>query len=234
MRKQEKARAIELRREGRSVKEIESILGIGRSSISAWVQGIELTESQRQRLSARGIAMDVIERRRKTRSVNETVQRTKILETGFRDIEQLKNIDVLALGLGLYWGEGSKTNRNSIELSNTDPRIIQMYILFLKKYFNFPISKMRGHIGVHSHLSIGEAEKYWSDISGIPISQFHKTSIQKSRAGNGERDKLPYGTFSVAVYDTTARIRLEGLIQGIYKRLFPVETTLHDLTKLRI
>lgn len=234
MRKFEKIEARKLRRRGKSVKEIESILGIRRSSISVWVRDIELTARQKQRLSTRGLALDVMERRRKTRWANETKARTVFLEHGLKEVTELPRIDILTLGLGLYWGEGSKTNRGSVELSNTDPRIIQVYVLFLNKCLGFPIKKMHGHVGLHSHLSIKRAEKYWASISGIPLSQFQKTSIQKSRAGNGERDSLPFGTFSVGVYDTAARIRLEGWIQGIYKRLFPAQYDLHDVTKLRI
>lgn len=234
MRKLEKIEARKLRRQGKSIKEIENILGIRRSSISVWVRDIELTEKQKQRLSMRGLALEVMERRRKTRWSNETKMRTIFLEQGLKEISELPRVDILTLGLGLYWGEGSKTSRGSVELSNTDPRIIQVYVLFLNKCFGFPIKKMHGHVGLHSHLSIKKAEKYWSDISGIPLSQFQKTSFQKSRAGNDERDRLPFGTFSVGVYDTAARIRLEGWIQGVYERLFPTQYSLHGMTKLRI
>ena len=201
-----------------------------------WVRDIELTEKQKQRLSTRGISLDVMERRRKTRWANGLKTRSAYLEQGVQDMEQLRDIDImmLGLGLGLYWGEGSKTSRGSIELSNTDPRVIQIHVLFLVKCLNISVSKMRCHVGLHSHLSIQKAEKYWSGISGIPLSQFQKTSIQKSRAGKGERDRLPFGTFTVGVYDTAARIRLEGRIQGIYKKLFPTQYDLHKVTKLRI
>lgn len=234
MRKLEKVKARKLRRQGRSIKEIESILGIRRSSISLWVRDIELTTQQKSRLSARGLAFEVMERRRQTRWANETKIRTTFLEQGLNDILKLSDIDIMMLGLGLYWGEGSKTSRGSIELSNTDPRIIQIHVLFLRKCLGFSVSKIHGHVGLHSHLSIKKAEKYWADISGIPLSQFQKTSIQKSRAGNGERDRLPFGTFSVGVYDTAARVRLEGWIQGVYKKLFPKNADLHTMTKLRI
>ena len=44
----EKART--LRRNGRSVKEIEKKLGVARSSVSVWVRDIKLTEEQKSRL----------------------------------------------------------------------------------------------------------------------------------------------------------------------------------------
>lgn len=234
MRKKEKEVARRLRSEGKSIKEIERLIGVRRSSISTWVRDVPLTEEQKKRLAARTLSLDVLERRRQTRLSNGYKARYPFLQMGVSDIEALKTIDLFMLGLGLYWGEGSKTARGTIELSNTDPRIIQIYILFLTNICGFPKNRLRAHVGVHSHIASNEAEKYWSRISGIPVSQFYKTSMQKSRAGNGERDVLPYGTFSVSVHNTEMRIRLEGWIQGTYRRLFPKNTDLHHITKLTI
>lgn len=234
MRKTEKIKARALREQGFSIKEIERKLGVRRSSVSVWVRDIELTKLQRKRLSLRGLAVDVMERRRQTRQKHENARRMRFLQAGHADIFSREELDIFMLGVGLFWGEGSKTNRGTIELSNTDPRIIQIFVKFLTAVCGLSRSKLRGHVGIHSHLSIESAEKYWSGVSGIPRSQFSKTSFQKSRAGKGERDPLPYGTFSVAVHVTEARIRLEGWIQGIHMRLFPHETQLHNLTKLRI
>src|SRR3989344_2076172 len=216
MRRLEKIEARRLRKQGKSIKEIEKLIGVRRSSISVWVRDISLTAAQKKRLAGQGHSLEVTERRRQSRLSNGTRLRTRFLQEGFRDIEAMKGIDLLMLGIGLYWGEGSKTNRGSIELSNTDPRIIQIYVLFLTSVFKFPMSKIHAHVGLHSHLSI------------------EKASMQRSRSGRGERDQLPFGTFTVGVYNTAARVRLEGWIQGVYKRLFPAHDALHDLTKLRI
>ena len=234
MRRLEKIEARKLREQGKSIKEIEKLIGIRRSSISVWVRDISLTAVQKRRLAGRGHSLEVTERRRQSRLSNETRLRTQFLHEGFRDIETVKEIDLLMLGIGLYWGEGSKTNRGSIELSNTDPRVIRIHVLFLTSVFKFPMSKIHAHVGLHSHLSIKKAERYWSKVSGIPLRQFQKTSMQRSKGGKGERDRLPFGTFTVGVYDTAARIRLEGWTQAVYKRLFPTHYASHDLTKLRI
>ena len=234
MRKLEKIEARKLRKQGKSIKEIEKRIGMRRSSISVWVRDISLTAAQKKPLAGRGHSLEVIEKRRQSRLSNETRLRTRFLYEGFRDIETMKEIDLLMLGIGLYWGEGSKTNRGSIELSNTDPRIIQIHVLFLSSVFKFPMSKIHAHVGLHSHLSIERAERYWSKISGIPLRQFQKTSLRRSKRGKGEHDRLPFGTFTVGVYDTAARIRLEGWIQALYKRLFPAQYALHEVTKLRI
>lgn len=166
--------------------------------------------------------------------MNESTIRNVFLHEGLAHMDGQKSIDLMMMGLGIYLGEGSKTDRGKIALSNTDPRIIQIFVKFLTDVCGYPVSRIHAHVGIHSHLSIKAAEEYWSAISGIPLRQFTKTSIQKSRAGKGERDRLPFGTFEVSVYDTPGRIRLEGWIQGAYKKLFPKKKEFHTLTKLRI
>ena len=47
MRKKEKAEARRLRYEGRSIKEIERLMRVNRSSISVWVRDVPLTEEQK-------------------------------------------------------------------------------------------------------------------------------------------------------------------------------------------
>src|SRR3989344_9534870 len=37
------------------------------------------------------------------------------------------------LGIGLYWGEGTKSNKNTVRLGNTDPKLIKKFIEFLIK-----------------------------------------------------------------------------------------------------
>ena len=234
MRKKEKEAARRLRTEGKSIKEIERLIRVRRSSVSVWVRDIQLTDEQKKRLASRNLSLEVLERRRQTRLANGYKARYPFLVQGIADINALEKIDLFMLGLGLYWGEGSKTVRGTIELSNTDPRIIQIFVLFLTKICGFQKSRLHAHVSVHSHIAHRPAEEYWSRISGIPTSQFYRTSVQKSRAGNGERDPLPCGTFSVSVHDTMMRIRLEGWIQGVYIRLFPKNKELHEVTKLRI
>ena len=61
-------------------------------------------------------------------------------------IKEPKTLDqakLLGLGLGLYWGEGNKKNRNSIRLGNTDPRLIKMFLRFMLEIFGIKKEKLR-------------------------------------------------------------------------------------------
>src|SRR3989344_7621364 len=42
---------------------------------------------------------------------------------------------LFGLCLGLYWGEGTKRNKISVRLGNTDPRLIKKFVEFLTKIY---------------------------------------------------------------------------------------------------
>ena len=47
---------------------------------------------------------------------------------------------LFGLGIGLYWGEGTKSNKHSVRLGNTDPYMILKFIEFLDVIYG--INKM--------------------------------------------------------------------------------------------
>jgi transposase len=51
-----KLQAIDLRRKGKSIKEIATSLGVSKGSVSVWCQDIKLTQTQSKRLKQRQIA----------------------------------------------------------------------------------------------------------------------------------------------------------------------------------
>src|SRR3989344_9085899 len=52
-----------------------------------------------------------------------------------------KEIFLLGMGLGIYWGEGNKVTANSVRVANTDPYMIKSFITFLKKICGVENSK---------------------------------------------------------------------------------------------
>src|SRR3989344_7232329 len=67
-----------------------------------------------------------------------------------KDPKTLDEAKLLGLGLGLYWGEGNKKNRNSIRLGNTDPRMIRMFLKFMVDIFGISKKKLRFGLQVFS------------------------------------------------------------------------------------
>ena len=217
MKLEKKKIAKELRRQGLSLNEIRRRLKIAKSSVSVWVRNVELTKEQKKKLSEKGIKKEVIERRRKTRLKNEGTKRQVVIDRARNEINRLSGKELKLIGAALYWAEGSKTQRGTVQFSNSDPRLIQLMMRFFKKVCKVPSARFRGHIYIHTHLNAEKAKKYWHQISGIPLNQFYKTSKQQNKTSKGKKDSLPYGTFSIEISITELFLKIKGWIEGLSK-----------------
>ncbi len=221
MKKNERDEARRLRQKGHSIYEIMDKLGCAKSSVSIWVRDIQLTTKQKKRLSKKGQSLRAIEARRVNRLRNEKAQRNLHYIQAQQSVKALSKSELTYLALGLYWGEGSKTSRGSVSFCNADPQTIQVMKRFYMDVCDVPASKFHVRVAIHPHLDVLRAEKYWEKISGVPRTQFQKTTMQQSRASKGKKDTLPYGTCTLDVYDTKLFLKIMGQLSGAYRHLVP-------------
>ena len=103
------------------------------------------------------------------------------------------------LGLGLYIGEGTKT-QDIVRMINSDPKVIQLAL----KWFIDICGLKKENITIRLHLYPDNNEKkcvmYWSKQTGLPIAQFQKTQVDiRANKRVVKRGKLPYGTAHITV-----------------------------------
>jgi len=112
---------------------------------------------------------------------------------------------LLGLGLGLYWGEGTKSNKLSIRLGNTNPRIIEKFIEFLVKIYGINKEKLRFGLQIFSDMKPDKALKFWLNELGIGKQQFQKVIVTKSRGVGTYRHKTKYGVLTVYFHNKKLR-----------------------------
>lgn len=211
----ERDKARLLRRKGLSINEIVDELKVSKASVSTWVRDVELTLKQRQALTSRGFSVAAVDKRRKNRIDNTNRRHQVVVEAAKSNIGSLSRSELMLVGAALYWGEGNKSNRNVAGIANSDPDVIKIMMRFFIEICEVESKKFRGLVHTFSHLNAKEAEKYWSNISGIPSSQFYKTYSKPSSASKGKRDTLPYGTFQIYVCDTNVALKIKGWIEKL-------------------
>ncbi len=142
--------------------------------------------------------------------------RSELIAAAKAEIPTTCSLDVLrAVGTALYWAEGFKRTRSVANFSNSDPAMVALMMRFFRGVCHVPERKFRGVVNIHPHLDAGRAKDFWSHVSGIPLSRFHKTQIAVSRASQGKKDTLPLGTFRVVVADVRLKSRIDGWIEGL-------------------
>lgn len=218
----ERLRARELRKAGVSVKSIAKQLRVAKSTASLWVRDIILSIEQLEQLrlqrikgGERGRFLGTLKQK------NDRLRRIKIgEEKGNKLVGEVNKRELLLIGAALYWAEGTKKKRE-VAFCNSDPYLINVMIQWLQTCFNITKDRFYCTVGIneiHRHREV-LVKEFWSDMTGISMSQFRKTSFKKvknSKLYDNFNDH--YGTLTVKVakpgqifYD------ILGIISGLSK-----------------
>lgn len=213
-------KARELRKKGVSVKQIAEELKVAKSSASIWVRDIILSIDQLEVLRESSL-MGAERGRLKSALLQKARWNTRLEEhrkLGAETIGRLNDRELLIAGLALYWGEGSKKHR-SVQFCNSDPKVIQFLLIWLKRCFLVESSDIYCTVGINEiHLKRDTLVKdFWSNITGIPLDQFRKTSFKKV-VNKKVYDNFDshYGTLSIKVRQPSRFYgKIIGLIEGL-------------------
>jgi len=119
------------------------------------------------------------------------------------------------MGLGLYWGEGSKRGKGGVRLGNTDARLIKKFIEFLEKSFGIQKNKLRFGLQVFGDISPDKALSYWMRELKVKKNQFYKIIISKIRGKGTYKYKSEHGVLMVYFNNTRLKELICKLIDNI-------------------
>jgi len=119
---------------------------------------------------------------------------------------------LFGMGLGLYWGEGTKASKNTVRLGNSDPALIQTFVRFLTRMCGVKKEDLRFGLQIYSDLNEEEVEKLWIERLDINPKQMYKTMVTKRRGKGSYRSKNRYGVVTVYFGNTKLRNRLVELL----------------------
>ena len=116
------------------------------------------------------------------------------------------------LGMGLYWGEVTKSNRYAVRLGNTDPRLLEKFMEFLMTFFGIKRSDFRFGLQIFSDISPQKSLDFWRKKLKIRKEQFYKVTVTKTGSIGTYRKKSQYGVLTVYYNNTKLRDLLIGLL----------------------
>ncbi len=218
-----KQQAIALRLAGKSYGDIRKALGVkSKGTISVWLRGLRLTPNAEKLLHAnieRATTQKLLafnnSRTERIRKENEDAR-----DEGMKKIGSLSRRDLLILGASLYWGEGSKAERDfryhSLSFSNSDPEMIGVFLRFVREILKVPEQKIYAAMHIYKSIDEDMARQFWATCTRLDPTRF-TASYQVSRAGKGIRKTLPYGTLNIRVHNRLQFYTLKGMIAGLAK-----------------
>ena len=99
-------------------------------------------------------------------------------------------IFLFGLGLGLYWGEGSKRHIHSVRLSNSDPTLVKKFIDFLVEIYGIDKNRLRFQLQTYDDLDSKKLILFWTKYLSVKSTQFYKTTILVRRGAGTYRERM--------------------------------------------
>ncbi len=170
-----------------SSKEISKLLSCSTNKIDYWIKKYSI----------------------KKRSISESAY-VKHNPNGDPFLNSIFDIDeksfLYGLGLGLYWGEGNKANKNSVRLGNVNPQLILKFVEFLRIIYKVKKSDIRFGLQIFGDIDPDLAMNYWMKKLDVKRSQFmNKIIVSKVRGAGTYKNKSQYGV--VALYFNNTKLR---------------------------
>jgi hypothetical protein len=219
-----KTQAVELRRQGKSRREIREALGfIGNSTLNKLLGDEPLPAERtgpgyaesRQRTAAG------VERYWAAERPAREAARAAISAVAADQLGELTDREITIAGAIAYWCEGTKSKPYRIDekvrFINSDPALIKFFLKFLDKA-GVPRQRLRYSVHIHESADIETATSYWADVVGGTPDQFLRPVIKRhaprlSRHGD---DNGYYGCLRVSVTQSSGLYRqISGWAHGV-------------------
>lgn len=203
-----KPNVIALRVQGLSLLEISRITGLSKSTISNWCRDITLTieqiDSLHEKMIKAGHGGRLIGARMNRKKKEQMLVKCREWAQGM--LIKMSNREFFVAGIGIYWGEGSKSIDGNFSFVNSDPKMILFMIKWLKRFFDVKDSDLSIRLSINE-IYIQYQENilnYWSNLLELPKSAFKKTIVIKTLHKKEYADPEKYhGLLILRVYKST-------------------------------
>ncbi|MEA3272374.1 MAG: hypothetical protein U9P90_01755 [Patescibacteria group bacterium] len=215
----DKKKAISLRKKGKSYNEIVKILGTPKSTLSLWLKDIRMSSKIEKQFwgKVRKKWANHITSFSKRRAIEAKERAKNIQLSAAKEIGKLTKRELFLIGTALYWAEGNKRNKWSIRFVNSDSNMIKLMMKFFREICCIDEKKFNARIHLHPNIKENKAINFWSKIIKIPKRQFAPSQTQISKSSQGKRNphQLPYGTLHIEIHDVNMTNRVKGWILGM-------------------
>ena len=158
-------KAIKLRKQGLSYREIMKRVPVSQASLSVWLRHLPLPVQRSLELQRAGQALGA--RIRHQDRINKLCMLTEEVKI---ELPALCREPFFCLGLALYWGEGTKEKpwriTTQCRFSNSDPNMILIMREWFIKYANLSLKDFYYRLFIHEKTASYKALQDWAAILG--------------------------------------------------------------------
>jgi transcriptional regulator with XRE-family HTH domain len=201
-------KAIELRIKNKmTVPEIAECLGYSKSTVNGWMENYPLEGLTAKQTEAQKAGT-------KANQEKASALRQAAYAEAWEQVEDLMKNRHLRDFVCMYIGEGSKRNRNGVEIANSNAKVILLGNRYIKMFMN-PANQIHYSVQIHVDHDEQEIKEYWANLLGIDPDIIAIKRKSNSGQLSGRQFRSQHGVFSVRANDTYFRSRLEAWMEYV-------------------
>jgi hypothetical protein len=205
--RKDKETATEMRKTGKSYRQIKAALKIPVSTLSEWFSNEEWSKQIAQKLQQESAAagkirlqeLDKIRGAHLIRAYEEAGKEAR------EDLERLKYNPLFIAGIMLYWGEGDKATPRSVRFTNSDPKMVTFYVHFLKNACGIPVEKIKANVLIYPDHEEMVTRAFWIQKTGLPRENFNQ-SVRI--IGREKVRRLRWGVCNITISSSYFKVKM--------------------------
>jgi DNA-binding transcriptional MerR regulator len=198
----EKARSMRAERD-LTIDEIAARLAISRQTVFHWVRDLPLTKPRRH--------PDYAERAREN-SLRYKRLRDEAYERGWGEFDQLTLEPTFRDFVCMYIGEGSKRNRNTVAICNSDSTVMVLAEFWIRR---FTRNGIRYSVQYHADQDLADLKRFWGKTLGVDPAEIRTLRKSNSNQLSGRTWRSRWGVLTISTGDTYFRARLQAWMDRI-------------------
>ena len=203
--RKDKDLAFELRKNGKSYRDIQQQLGISRSTLCDWFKDIPWSQHLKAQKTSVTWKPQHMQRMRTARLQKlENLYKDMSIQAA-REYERYRKEPLFWAGLMAYAGEGDKRTKHLIRITNTEAYIHRIFVLFVEKYLLFPKEYIKLALLLYPDHIESTCKEVWSNALSIPKENFHKSHVLQ---GKEKVKRLQYGICMSIIPNTALKKKL--------------------------
>ena len=217
-----KIKAIELRKQGFSYREILKQVPVAKSTLALWLQSVHLSIPQKQALTQK--KLNAARRGAETRRQQRLLSTEQLKTAARKQIGTLTKRERLLIGVALYWAEGSKqrpsTLSTSVIFNNSDPLMVRFFRDWLLEVIKVDPHALKFEIYLHEthRYRLNEVRQYWAEVLSEPMQKLETVYFKKNvlKTSRKSTENGYYGLVRIRLRASSGLNRtISGWVEGI-------------------
>lgn len=210
--------AVQFRKRGFTYSEISKIVGVSKSTVSAWLASKAFSKKVRTDNTLRA-AKDNVKRIgliNKSRKAQRKAHYAEALLAARTEYKHYSKDPRFIAGLMAYIACGDMTDPSRIRLSSSSPLLHRAFIEFAIEFCGIPRTSLRFWILLYQGLNEKKCLHYWTKSVKLSVGQFYKTQYVQQEAS---KKGLQHGIGNTIIGNTVLKKKLMLWIELFSKEL---------------